>query len=129
MANKKTMRPKRLSRRISKAFLPWNVPKVHWNHPAGYHLGGKKFATLVELLDPSVPTMSWAELNAQQKIDLVVARLRSKPEDFHIRMIGPDRIDKARAILEVQAQSKIGRTMIEIEQLLISALAEAHYRR
>jgi hypothetical protein len=128
MAKKKIKSRKNASRSKTKGFVPRNVPRVHWSHPAGYQVGGTKLATLVELLDPSIPTLSWAELNMQQKVDLVVARLRSKPEDFHIRLIGPDRIDKSRAIVEVQSRSKIGRTLIEIEKLLISALAEAHSR-
>jgi hypothetical protein len=91
---------------------------------AGYHVGGSKLATLKEVLDPGTPTMSLAELTEQQRVDLAIARLRSKPDDFQIVMIGPGAINKARAIAEVEARSRVGRTLMEIEQLLISTLTE-----
>lgn len=97
--------------------------RSHLNHPAGYRVGGEALATLREVIDPSVPTLSFGELSEQQLADLVVARLQAKPEDYSISMIGPGAMNKARAIAEVQARSKIGRTLIEIEQLLITALA------
>ena len=100
------------------------APRASADHPAGYHVGGTKLATLTEVLEPSTPTMSLAELTEQQRVDLVVARLQAKPDDFSISMIGPGVINKARAIAEVQALSRVGRTLMEIEQLLITTLTE-----
>jgi hypothetical protein len=99
------------------------------DHPAGYHVGGTKLATLREVLEPSTPTMSLTELTQQQRIDLVIARLQAKPDDFRIAMIGPGIINKARAIAEVQAGTRVGRTLMEIEQLMISTLTESANRR
>jgi hypothetical protein len=95
----------------------------HWSHPAGYRVGGTKLASLAEVADPLVPTMSLSELTEQQRIDLAVARLQAKADDFRMIMVGPGLINKARAIAEVQARTKVGRTIMEIEQLLIEALA------
>lgn len=89
---------------------------------AGYHLDGVKIATLREVLDPSVPTKSLPELTEDQRVNLVLARLRNEPETFRIGMIGPGVIDKTRAIAEVEARSRIGRTIIEVEQNLLLRL-------
>lgn len=96
--------------------------KALYDHPAGYRVGSVDLATLSELLDPTIPTLSLAELSDEQRTDLVVARLRAKPDDYSIAMIGPGVINKTRAIAEVQARSRVGRTLLEIEQLLIAAL-------
>jgi len=73
--------------------------------------------------------MSLSELTDQQRIDLAVARLQAKADDFRMTMIGPGVINKARAIAEVQARTKVGRTIMEVEQLLIEALATAPPRK
>lgn len=97
-----------------------------WNdHPAGFHSGGEKIATLREVRAPDVPTMSLGELTREQRVQLVLASLRAKPDNFTIGMIGPGVINKARAIAEVQAQSRIGRTLMEIELMLLSTLSRA----
>ena len=90
------------------------TPRASGDHPAGYHVGGTKLATLTEVLAPSTPTMALAELTEQQRVDLVVARLQAKPDGFCISMIGSGVINKTRAIAEVQARSRVGRTLMEI---------------
>jgi hypothetical protein len=85
--------------------------------PAGYHVGGAKMATLSEVLDSATPTLALAELTEQQQIDLTVARLQARPGEIKIAMIGPGVIDKNRAIAEVHARSKVGRTLVEIERM------------
>jgi hypothetical protein len=105
------------------------VPKKgHWNQPAGYHIDGVKIATLGDLVDPSIPTMSLAELTEEQRVKLVVTRLQIVPDDFRIAMIGPGVIDKTRAIAEVQSGSRIGRTLMEIELNLLMHLGETSRR-
>jgi hypothetical protein len=115
---------KKATAAIEKSSASPKTPQAYGDHPAGYHVGGSKLATLREVLEPSTPTMSLAELTEQQRVDLVIARLQSKPDDFRITMIGPGIINKTRAIAEVQARSRVGRTLIEIEQLLIASLTE-----
>lgn len=102
-----------------------NRRRAYFDHPTGYHVGGTKLATLRELLEPSIPTLSLSQLNELQWFDLVVARLQSKPDDYAIAMIGPGVIDKSRAIAEVRAGSKVGKTLMEIEHILISSLTDA----
>jgi hypothetical protein len=84
--------------------------------PAGYHIDGKKVANLHEVLDPYVPTMALAELLEEQRVALVTSRLELQPDNYRIAMIGPGIINKARAIAEVRAGSRIGRLIMEIEQ-------------
>ena len=43
------------------------TPRASGDHPAGYHVGGTKLATLTEVLAPSTPTMSLAELTEQRE--------------------------------------------------------------
>ena len=99
--------------------------KGHLKQLASYHIDGKKLATLEEVLDPTVPTMNLPEITEQKRIDLVLARLRKEPKGFRIAMIGPGVIDKARAIAEVEAGSRIGRLIMEIEQNLLLHLTKA----
>lgn len=98
--------------------------KSHLHQLAGYHRDGQKVATLRELLDPSVPTMSLSELTEDQRVNLIVSRLRNEPDNFRIGIIGPGIIDKTRAIAEVEARSRIGRTIMEIEQNTLRHLGE-----
>jgi hypothetical protein len=92
------------------------------DRPAGFHIDGEKVATLREVRAPDVPTLSLSELKREQRVQLVLASLRAKPDDFTIGMIGPGVINKTRAIAEVEAQSRIGRTLMEIELMLLSTL-------
>jgi hypothetical protein len=98
---------------------PRKSKKSKWDQPAGYHIDGVKIATRREVRDPSVPTMSLSELTEEQRENLVVSRLLEEPEDFRIGMIGPGIINKTRAIAEIKARSRIGRTIMEIEQNLL----------
>jgi hypothetical protein len=96
--------------------------KAALNQLAGYRVGGQKIATLREVLDPAVPTMSLPELTEEQRVQLVLERLRREPDDFRIGIIGPGIIDKTRAIAEVESRSRIGRTIMEVEQNLLLRL-------
>jgi hypothetical protein len=113
------------SKAKTKPKRPKAVRDLGLDQPAGYHLGGSKIATLREVLDSEVPTMSLAELTEQQRVDLAVARLQARRADLRIAMIGPGSIDKNRAIAELQARSRIGRTLIEIEYISLANLLAA----
>ena len=69
--------------------------------------------------------MSLAELTEEQRVELVISRLQSRPDDFRIVMVGPGVVDKTRAIAEVKARTRVGRTLMEIEHMMISALTRA----
>jgi hypothetical protein len=128
--NRKMAKPhskkKRTSGTLRKTALkhqPSRNDPPHYAHPAGYRVGGAALATLKEILDPACPTLSLEELTEQQRNDMIIARFRLKPENYTISMIGRGVINKARAIAEIEAGSPVGRTLIEIEQLLITAFA------
>lgn len=94
------------------------------SQPSGFRVGGTELASLQEVLDPIVPTLSLGELTEQQRIKLVLARLEAKPHDYAVSMIGAGTINKARAIAEVQAHSRVGRTLVDIEQMILETLLE-----
>jgi hypothetical protein len=98
------------------------VPEDQWNMPAGFRSDGG-IATLKEVVDPKVPTVSLAEVTPQQVADLVVKRIEQQP-DFKVAMVGAGIVDKDRAIAEVKAQSSVGKRLIEIEQRVLNNLAE-----
>lgn len=98
------------------------VPRDQLDMPAGFQPDGQ-IATLKEVLDPKVPTLSLGELSPQQRVDLVVKRIEQQP-DFKIAMVGAGVVDKDRAIAEVKAQSKVGRALMEIEQRVLNNLTE-----
>jgi hypothetical protein len=94
------------------------VPDRQWDLPASYCADGNQLATLREVVDPNVPTMSLSELTPEQRTELVAKRIEAQP-NFQIAMIGAGLLDKQRAIAEVKSYSKIGRALVEIEQKMI----------
>jgi hypothetical protein len=90
-----------------------------WELPASYCAGGKGWATLREVVDPDVPTMTFSELSAKQRAELVAKRIAQQPK-FQIAMLGAGLLDQKRAMAEVKAQTKIGRALMEIEQRVIN---------
>lgn len=99
------------------------IPDRQWEMPASYCADGNQLATLREVVDPNVPTMSLAELSPQQRAELVAKRIEAQP-NFQIAMIGAGLLDKQRAIAEVKSYSKIGRALVEIEQKMINHIVD-----
>jgi hypothetical protein len=64
-----------------------------------------------------------AELSPEERARLVARRIQAQP-GFKISMLGVGTIDKARAIKEVTAQTKVGQVLVEIEQHLIDSLVK-----
>jgi hypothetical protein len=95
------------------------IPDRQWDLPASYCADGNQLATLREVVDPDVPTMSLSELTPEQRAELVAKRIEAQP-NFQIAMIGAGLLDKQRAIAEVKSYSKIGRALVEIEQKMIN---------
>jgi hypothetical protein len=90
-----------------------------WALPASYCAGGKGWATLREVVDPDVPTMTYSELSPEQRAELVAKRISEQPK-FQIAMLGAGLLDQKRAMAEVKAQTAIGRALMEIEQRVIN---------
>jgi hypothetical protein len=95
------------------------IQKRQWELPASYCAGGKGWATLREVVDPDVPTMTYSELSAGQRAALVAKRIAQQPK-FQIAMLGAGLLDQKRAMAEVKAQTAIGRALMEIEQRVIN---------
>ena len=90
-----------------------------WALPASFCAGGKGWATLRDVVDPDVPTMTFSELSPKQRAQLVAKRIAQQPK-FQIAMLGAGLLDQKRAIAEVKAQTAIGRALMEIEQRVIN---------
>ena len=53
--------------------------------PAGYITGEGRLATLNEVVDPGIPTLSLAELTPAQRAELVARRIEHQ-EDFEVAL-------------------------------------------
>ncbi|MEP6742784.1 MAG: hypothetical protein ABJB61_09835 [bacterium] len=116
LASKKLASKKRAKKKAEKAGA---IQDRQWELPASYCAGGKGWATLREVVDPEVPTMTYSELSAKQRADLVAKRIAQQPK-FQIAMLGAGLIDQKRAMAEVKGQTAIGRALMEIEQRVIN---------
>lgn len=104
----------------AKSTGPAAIAQSQWKLPASYSADGT-LATLREVADPEVPTLSLSDLSPGQRADVVVKRIEAQPK-FQIAMVGAGVIDKERAIAEVKSGSKVGRALVEIEQRVINNL-------
>jgi hypothetical protein len=95
------------------------IQKRQWELPTSYCADGKGWATLREVADPDVPTMTYSELSPEQRAELVAKRISEQPK-FQIAMLGAGLIDQKRAMAEVKGQTAIGRALMEIEQRVIN---------
>jgi hypothetical protein len=102
-----------------------NDKNLQLNLPASFITGDSRFATLREVLNPSIPTRSLGELTQHELMKLVVHRLRLDKKKFKIRMLGvPGIIDERKAIKEVRALSHIGLYLIDLEKRYLRLLIE-----
>lgn len=95
------------------------IQERQWQLPTSYCADGKGWATLREVVDPDVPTMTYSELSPEQRAELVAKRISEQPK-FQIAMLGAGLIDQKRAMAEVKGQTAIGRALMEIEQRVIN---------
>ncbi len=102
-----------------KNLLGKNIKSEQWDLPVAFRKDGETFATLREVVDPNVVTLSLADLSGEKRKNLIVERLERKP-NFTINMIGAGVVDKKRAIEEVKAQTPAGKVIEEIEQRVIN---------
>jgi hypothetical protein len=95
------------------------IQERQWNLPASFCADGKGWASLREVVDPDVPTLTYAELSPEQRAELVAKRISEQPK-FQIAMLGAGVLDQKRAMAEVMGQTAIGRALMEIEQRVIN---------
>lgn len=99
-----------------------------WQLPAGYCTDGTTLASLADVVDPQTPTLSLSELTPTQRAELIAKRIAAQT-DFELAMLGAGLVNKERAIAEVNAQSKVGKVLMQIEQKMISNLIEQAQQR
>src|SRR6266852_6008969 len=69
------------------------IPQKQMQLPASFKADGTEMATLREVLDPNVPTVSLAELTPEQRADLVAKPIEAQPK-FQVAMVGVGVVDK-----------------------------------
>lgn len=99
-----------------------------WEMPAGFSADGSKMVPLRDVVDPQVATLSLDQLTLDQRAELVARRIELQPK-FEVAMVGAGIVGKERAIVEVKAQSEVGRLLMEIEHRLINDLIERATQR
>ena len=67
--------------------------------------------------------MLFRSLSLEKRAELTIKRIEAQPE-FEVAMVGGGLVDRERAIQEVKAQSRIGRVLTEIEELVVQNLLE-----
>lgn len=95
----------------------------HWISPVAMDHNGQ-WLSLREVVEKEPFQMSFTDLTPEKKSELVVERIRLRP-DFEMITIGKEIIDKIRAIKEVKRQTSLGLTLIDIEQRMIRMLLES----
>lgn len=102
---------------------PGRIPEAQWGMPVSFLLDGSRMVTLQEYKQQPSSILALPELTPEQCVELVAARISLQPS-FKLAILGTGTIDQTRAIAEVQANSQLGRNLIEIEQILIGDLLQ-----
>ena len=92
----------------------------HWSRPVAMAPDGQ-WLSLREVIDDEPARFSFAQLSFEQQSELVVERIRQRPV-FEVGILGLGVFSKKRAINEVRARTRIGCTLIEVEQRMIARL-------
>jgi hypothetical protein len=103
------------------------VPDEEWDLPVSFSPDGSMLTLkqAKQAAADNVPVLSFPRLSNDQRAELVVARLE-KHKDFDLGMIGgAGHIDRKRAVSEVRKQTKVGQTLMEIEERMIQMLLQA----
>ena len=98
------------------------IPQEQWSLPVSVGPDGH-LVTLKQMASERTAALSFGQLSPNQQSELVAARIEKQPK-FELAMIGAGVVSKERAVQEVRARSPVGRTLIEIEQLMISHMIE-----
>ena len=94
----------------------------HWSRPVAMDPGGQ-WISLREVVDEEPARFSFIQLTPEQQSELVAERIRQRPM-FEVGILGLGVFSKKRAINEVRARTRIGHTLIEVEQRMIKMLIE-----
>jgi hypothetical protein len=94
----------------------------HWSRPVAMAPDGQ-WISLREVIEDEPARLSFIQLDPEQKSELVAERIRQRPK-FDVGILGLGVLSKKRAINEVQARTRVGRTLIEVEQRMIARLIE-----
>ena len=94
----------------------------HWSRPVAMAPDGQ-WLSLREVVDEEPAQFSFIQLTPEQQSELVAERIRQRPK-FDVGILGLGVFSKKRAINEVRARTRIGRTLIEVEQRMITRLIE-----
>ena len=94
----------------------------HWSRPVAMDPDGQ-WLSLREVIAEEPARFSFAQLSFEQQSELVVERIQQRPV-FDVGILGLGVFSKKRAINEVRARTRIGCTLIEVEQRMIALLIE-----
>lgn len=92
----------------------------HWSRPVAMAPDGQ-WLSLREVIEEEPARFSFIQLTPDQQSELVAERIRQRPK-FDVGILGLGVLSKKRAINEVQARTRVGRTLIEVEQRMIARL-------
>lgn len=92
----------------------------HWSRPVAMAPDGQ-WLSLREVIEEEPARFSFVQLTPDQQSELVAERIRQRPK-FDVGILGLGVLSKKRAINEVQARTRVGRTLIEVEQRMIARL-------
>ncbi|MDE0687539.1 MAG: hypothetical protein OXI61_05170 [Candidatus Poribacteria bacterium] len=96
----------------------------HWSRPVAMAPDGQ-WLSLREVVEEEPARFSFIQLTLDQQSELVAERIRQRPK-FDVGILGLGVLSKKRAINEVQARTRIGRTLIEVEQRMIARLIKKY---
>ena len=94
----------------------------HWSRPVAMAPDGQ-WISLRKVVDEEPARFSFIQLTPEQQSELVAERIQQRPK-FDVGILGLGIFSKKRAINEVRARTRIGRTLIEVEQRMIKMLIE-----
>ena len=92
----------------------------HWSRPVAMAPDGQ-WLSLREVIEEEPARFSFIQLTPDQQSELVAERIRQRPK-FDVGILGLGVLSKKRAINEVQARTRVGLTLIEVEQRMIARL-------
>jgi hypothetical protein len=122
-AVRKTAKKQLVVRKSVGKFLP-----DQWNSPAGFHAHEIRRATLEEVVNPQVPTKNLPELSLAEIYDLAAIRLSLEAPNFQVAVMGFGLIDKARALSEVRARTKLGKHLAVLQMYSVQSLVDLAQR-
>ena len=94
----------------------------HWSRPVAMAPDGQ-WLSLREVITDEPARLSFVQLSPEQQAELVAERIKQRP-GFDVGVLGLGVLSKKRAINEVRARTRLGRTLIEIEVRMIKMLIE-----